>query len=127
MDHAAPQLVLVDGSNVRRSTWPNPAPQAFVDALARWAGDHPDHVRVVVVFDGTSRAASPSDRLEVVDIPYADDELVRIAADAVESGERVTAATSDRELRARLHEVGAEVAWGGGSLLRELGLARGRR
>jgi hypothetical protein len=119
------RLILVDGSNVRRSAWPNPTPDRLVAALDAWAGEEAeaDDRELVVVFDGSSGAAS-TPRVAVVDVPYADDELVAIAREAIAAGWVVDAATSDRELRDRLQDSGATVAWGGGRLLRELGLGR---
>lgn len=118
-------LVLVDGSNVRRSAWPNPDPASLVDALERWMAATRPSERAVVVFDGAVEAGSGA-QVIVVAVPYADDELVTIAAREVAAGSRVLAATSDRELRRRLEQSGAEVAWGGGGFLRELGLGPGR-
>lgn len=122
-------MILVDGSNVRRSTWPNPSPAQLVEALDAWRAGWREKVaalvEVVVVFDGRSGAGS-TELVEVIDVPYADDELVDVAREAIELGARVEAATSDRELCERLEAAGATVTWGGGRLLRELGLARGR-
>jgi hypothetical protein len=124
-DLAARTLVLVDGRNVQRSTWPNPADDLLVEALARWGADEPTR-DVVVVFDGMVEATAP--RLEIVCVPYADNELVERARAARVAGRPVLAATSDRELRERLEAIGVEVPWGGGRLLGELGLSqRGRR
>jgi hypothetical protein len=124
-DHASRTLVLVDGRNVQRSTWPNPTDDLLVEALARWAEEEPGR-DVVVVFDGRVEAsASPVD---VVCVAYADNELVERARAARVAGRTVLAATSDRELRERLEAIGVEVPWGGGRLLGELGLSqRGRR
>lgn len=122
------ELVLIDGTNVRRSTWPNVDEARLVAALDRWAASSPVTRRVVVTFDGPGADdAGGTDHVEVVVVRYADDELVRIAEEHVRAGGSIRAATSDRELRSRLQVVGAEVAWGGGGMLAELGLGgRGR-
>lgn len=120
------RLLLIDGANVRRSTWPNVDEPALVDALDSWAAtEHPD-ADVVAYFDATREVASSTARVEVRSVPYADDEIVAFARDRITAGSKVLAATSDRELRRRLEEVGAEVPWGGGRLLGELGLGRRR-
>ena len=119
-------LVLVDGRNVQRSTWPNPDAATLLRALDRWAEPDADTWEVVAVFDGTV-ADVELEHVAVVETRYADDELVALAREARAERRDVLAATSDRELRRRLEEVGVEVAWGGGGLLRELGLASRRR
>lgn len=120
------RLIVVDGANVRRSTWPNVGEAQLVEAVDRWAAsDHAD-ARVVVFFDARERVAESTDRVEVRVVSYADDEIVDAAHEGVRRGEVVLVATSDRELRRRLEEVGAEIPWGGGRLLNELGLGRRR-
>lgn len=119
-------LVLVDGANVRRSTWPNVDEPALVAAIDSWAAEeHPD-ADVTVYFDASADVARSTARVVVRIVPYADDEIVGLARERVHAGACVLAATSDRELRRRLEEVGAEVPWGGGRLLHELGLGRRR-
>jgi hypothetical protein len=120
---AAPPLVLVDGSNVRRSTWPNPGEADVVAALDAWAAQSAPHEEVVIIFDGRPGVAS-TDRVEVVPVRYADDEIVARVRDAVSAGRAVRVATSDRELRARIEADGGTVGWGGGRFLAELGLRR---
>ncbi len=119
-------LVLVDGSNVRRSTWPNPGEDDVVAALDVWSTNAAPGDEVVILFDGRP-AVDSTDRVEVVPVRYADDELVTRVRDAVAAGRSVRVATSDRELRARVEAEGGVVAWGGGRFLGELGLRnRGR-
>ncbi len=114
-------LVLVDGSNVRRSTWPNPGEDDVVAALDAWAAQSAPKDDVVIVFDGRP-AAESTDRVEVVPVRYADDEIVTRVREAVGAGRSVRVATSDRELRARIEAEGGVVAWGGGRFLGALGL-----
>ncbi len=121
-----PDVVLVDGRNVQRSTWPNPTLGELLDALAEWAAVSAPRERVVVVLDGPLDVEPPGS-ITVVEVGYADDELVAQARAAIAAGSGVRAATSDRDLRERLEEAGAEVPWGGGRFLRELGLAGRRR
>lgn len=100
--------------------------QALVNAVDRWAAsEHPD-ADVHVYFDARGPVAEPTERVEVRLVPYADDELVALARERAGAGDVVLVATSDRELRRRLEEAGAEVPWGGGRLLGELGLGRRR-
>lgn len=118
--------MLVDGSNVRRSTWPNPGEYDVVAALDAWSAQSAPDDEVVIVFDGRPMVGS-TERVEVVPVRYADDELVTRVREAVAAGRSVRVATSDRELRSRIEAEGGVVAWGGGRLLGELGLQkRGR-
>jgi hypothetical protein len=119
-------LVLVDGSNVRRSTWPNPGEDDVVRALDAWSADSAPHDEVVIVFDGRP-AAESTDRVEVVPVRYADDDIVARVREAAAAGRSVRVATSDRELRSRIEAEGGVVAWGGGRFLGELGLRRRTR
>ena len=79
-----------------------------------------------MVFDG---AAPGGDRelgqmrLVGVVVGTADDRIVQEAAEALARGEEVWLATSDRELRERVGNVGRLL--GGGSFARELVAARG--
>jgi hypothetical protein len=92
-------VVIVDGENVRRSTWPNP-PRAEVDAAAQeWAAREGLDLRVV--WDE--------------DVGYADDEIVRLTQ---ELDSPVWVVTSDRGLRDRLD---VDRVIGGGSFARTLG------
>jgi hypothetical protein len=103
-------LVVVDAENVRRSTWPNVSPEAFVEACRSWADR--EGVDLLVVFDGQPPEES---------------------ADLAGSGERSAddviagldgpfwLASSDRGLRDRVGER-AERLIGGGSFLRMLGV-----
>src|SRR5690349_12986345 len=78
-----PVTVIVDGENVRRSTWPNLS-RAQVDEGARaWAEREGHDLRLV--WDQ--------------DVGYADDEIVRLAQ---ELAPPVWVVTSDRGLRDRL-------------------------
>ncbi len=116
-------LLLVDGSNVRRSTWPNPGEDDVVAALGAWAAQSAPDDEVVILFDGRPLVES-TERVEVVPVRYADDEIVTRVREAVGAGRGVRVATSDRELRDRVEAEGGIVAWGGGRLLGELGLRR---
>lgn len=117
--------MLVDGSNVRRSTWPNPGEDDVVAALDRWAAEVAAGEEVVIVFDGRPVVAS-TERVEVVPVRYADDDIVSRVRAAVALGRSVRVATSDRELRSRIEAEGGVVAWGGGRFLSELGLRKAR-
>lgn len=121
------RTIIVDGQNVRRSTWPNVEEQRLVDELERWASSEHDDAELVVFFDARSAVARSGGRADVRLVPYADDELVTLARERAGAGYVVLVATSDRELRRRLEAVGAEIPWGGGRLLGELGLGRPRR
>jgi hypothetical protein len=91
--------VLVDAENVRRSLWPNIAPDELEDLCAAWGSKH-GH-QVVVVWEGAETA---------------DD---RIARDVQVVDGPVWVVTSDRELRERVQGT-AERVLGGGSFAREL-------
>lgn len=120
-----PPLVLVDGSNVRRSAWPNPSEGDVVAALDAWSAEAAGDDEVVIVFDGRPATAS-TERVEVVPVRYADDEIVTRVRDAVAAGRNARVATSDRELRERVEAEGGIVPWGGGRFLAELGLRKRR-
>lgn len=118
-------LVLVDGSNVRRSTWPNPTEGDLLAALEAWATDAVEGEDVVIVFDGRPSVES-TEHVDVVPVRYADDEIVARVRAAVSEGRAVRVATSDRELGRRIEAEGGIVGWGGGRLLSELGLRKRR-
>ena len=106
-------MLLVDGTNVVGSVpdgWWRDRPGAFARLTRRLAAlpDRP----LTVVFDGPAMTRS-LDGVEVVVVPYADDELAgRCAAG-------VTLVTSDRALADRARSAGAEVV-GAGWLLDRL-------
>jgi hypothetical protein len=107
--------VLVDAENVRRSVWPNVAPEELVRRCAAW-GAAAGH-RVAVVFDGPApEVDEPGCKVLGTGAESADDCLVRFAEEMVGP---VWLVTSDRELRRRVGEL-AEHVIGGGSFIREL-------
>jgi predicted RNA-binding protein with PIN domain len=114
----APATVLVDGSNVRRSLWPNLSPERLVELCCAWAAAN--GVRAVIVFDGPVPKAD--ERVcSVVGSggESADDVLKRLAeAERAESRE-FWLVTSDRELRDDAGQGAARIV-GGGGFAREL-------
>jgi predicted RNA-binding protein with PIN domain len=104
-------VVLVDGENVRRSTWPNVSPERLVELAREWAAAH-GH-QVLVVFDG--RAPEEAEDVVGSGAETADEWIVREAARL----DDFWLVTSDRELRRRVGE-GAKRVVGGGAFLREL-------
>jgi predicted RNA-binding protein with PIN domain len=115
--------VIIDGRNVMRSRWPNAGERELVEAVARWAGEHPRTPIVAVVFDGTYEGDGPGmyehdERTVVVATKgeLADDVIVAEVEELRAQLEPVIVATSDRELRERVVAHGAKVI-GGGSFL----------
>jgi hypothetical protein len=102
--------VIVDAENVRRSRWPNLSHGELVDRARSWARSGGHDLRIV--FDGKP----PEQAADLVESPYADDEIARLAAtlDAP-----VWVVTSDRALRARVDR--ADRVLGGGEFVRVLG------
>jgi predicted RNA-binding protein with PIN domain len=107
--------LLVDGMNVigsRPDGWwrdRDGAVRTLADRLSRWARD--SGAQVTVVFDGRPLADLPEGRHGDVEVAYArragpdaaDDRIVELA------GPQTVVVTSDRDLRARAGEQGAEV------------------
>jgi hypothetical protein len=109
-------VVIVDAENVRRSLWPNLAPEELVARARAWAaGEGHD---VLIVFDGPAPEEAP----DLVSSRYADDEIVRLADDAERP---VWVVTSDRGLRARLAGRADRIV-GGGTFARSLPTSRAR-
>jgi hypothetical protein len=102
-------LVIVDAQNVRRSEWPNIAPEELVAAVRAWAADNGHEP--LIVFDG----AAPEGAVGVLG-EIADDWIARRAAALDEPYWLVT---SDRGLRERAGGAADRVV-GGGSFAREL-------
>lgn len=116
--------VIIDARNVMRSRWPNAGERELVDAVARWASEHPHTPIVAVVFDGTFEGDGPGvyehdERTVIVATKgeIADDVIAREVEELRAESEPVIVATSDRELRERVESHGAKVI-GGGSFLR---------
>jgi hypothetical protein len=103
-------LVLVDAENVRRSLWPNLTTEELVSRARAWAAREGHDL--LIVFDGPAPEEAP----DLVSSPYADDEIVRLAADAEGP---VWVVTSDRALRERLAGHADRVI-GGGTFARNL-------
>ena len=103
---------------MRRSLWPNLAPERLVDLLARWA-EH-EGVEAIAVFDGPAPGSVPGVEAVGTGEESADDWITRRAAELTEPFLLVT---SDRELRERAG-ANAERMIGGGAFAREL-VARG--
>jgi predicted RNA-binding protein with PIN domain len=98
-------LAVVDGENTRRSRWPNLSKHELLERARKWA--EREGVDLIVVFDGPA----PDDGPDVVSVPYADDEIVRIVE---EHDERpVWLVTSDRELRRRVGQRAVKTLGGG--------------
>jgi predicted RNA-binding protein with PIN domain len=113
-----PQVtVLIDAENVRRSAWPNIAPDELVDLVRAWGKR--EGVRAVVVFDGRTPGGLVGEREEgrvlVVGTggETADDWIAREAPHF----RPYWLATSDRALRDR---TAPERTIGGGRYLREI-------
>ena len=116
--------VLVDAENVRRSLWPNVAPDELVRLCARW-GETTKH-RVVVVFDGAAPGGvvgedAMAERCEIVGTgaETADEWLRRRARHCHAHEASYWLVTSDRALRAAAG-AHAERVVGGGSFVRDL-------
>jgi hypothetical protein len=105
-------VVLVDARNVLRSRWPNVPEGELVERTREWA--EREGVRALLVFDGGAPEGGIGTERE-----SADDWIARTAGELAEPYWLVT---SDRELRARAGE-GADRTIGGGTFLRDLGLA----
>ena len=95
--------MLVDGENVRRSSWPNISRDDLVARVAAWAAAH-GHDAAVVWETNESADDAIARRAPQLDAP-------------------VWVVTSDRELRERVRDH-AERIIGGGSFLRELSAQR---
>jgi hypothetical protein len=91
--------VLVDAENVRRSLWPNLAPDELERRASAWAGEHGHEV--IVVWEGSETA---------------DD---RIAREVQKLPPPLWVVTSDRELRDGVADHVERVV-GGGSFARRL-------
>lgn len=112
-------VLLVDAANVvgsRPNGWWRDRPGAargLHERLLAAVAAQRLAAEIVLVLEGAARAgvaAGAGGDVRVVHAPAAgDDELVRLAADAVRSGEPVTVVTADRGLRARVSAAGAEV------------------
>jgi hypothetical protein len=107
-------IALVDAENVRRSRWPNIAPERFVALLAKWA--RAKGIEAVAVFDGSAPEAPGGLQVVGTGAESADDWIARRAA---ELEEPYTLVTSDRELRERAGGK-AEQVIGGGTFALEL-------
>jgi predicted RNA-binding protein with PIN domain len=114
-------VVIVDGENVRRSTWPNVAQEELVESCRRWR--EREQVSVEVVFDGAGPGSKPTPGTAVVGTgaESADAWIARRAEELRSEGARFWLVTSDRALRTEAGS-GAEQVVGGGSFLRTLGL-----
>ncbi len=112
-------VVIVDGENVRRSTWPNIGRVELVERCRAWA--EREHVSVEVVFDGPPPASEPSPATAVFGsgAESADAWIARRAAELRAERARFWLVTSDRALRADAGR-GAERIIGGGSFARKL-------
>lgn len=110
------RILLLDVENVRRSAWPNTGAVELCRLAAAW-GER-EGVEVVAVLDHPLAGEAP---LRVLAEPgRSADDLIAEAAERLEAaGAEVWAATSDRELRARVEPHAARLL-GGGSFLREL-------
>ena len=127
----SPPLVLVDGRNVLRSTWPNLAEESVVAGAAAWAAER--QARAVSVFDGTAPGGlvgvGRSGAAAVVGTgrrESADEWLTRVAGRLARRRRRFWLVTSDRELRSAAGE-GAEQTIGGGAFARALRLSEEER
>ena len=100
---------------MRRSQWPNLAPERLVELTCRWA--EAKSLRAVIIFDGRAPAVHLERGCELVETgsETADDWIVR----AVSDDSDYWLVTSDRELRARAGGR-AQRLIGGGAFLREL-------
>ena len=112
-------VVLVDASNVRRSVWPNIAPEELPALVARWADA--EGVHAVLVCDGPAPGAAAAGSVELVPTAgeSADDRIAQEAARLRAEGVDHWLVTSDRDLRTRAGD-GASRAIGGGTLARRL-------
>jgi len=112
-------IVLVDALNVLRSTWPNIPARELVELCSKWADR--EHVRAMVVFDGSAPDIEPGGRVELVSAgaESADDWIARRAVELRERAAQFWLVTSDRELRSRAGP-GAQRTTGGGSFARTL-------
>jgi predicted RNA-binding protein with PIN domain len=111
------QLMVVDAANVigsRPDGWWRDRPAAVLRLITALAGSRRNSDDVIVVVEGAARAGVGAGVLEGVRVVHApgsaDDEIVRIIAEAKAEGEQsVTVVTADRELRDRTSELGARL------------------
>ena len=113
--------VLVDAENVRRSVWPNVAPDELVELCAGWAAT--EGCRALIVFDGSAPTLElgEADSVELVatGAGSADDWIAREAEALRRRGATYWLVTSDRELRTRAGS-GAARTIGGGTFARTI-------
>jgi len=111
------ELMVVDAANVigsRPNGWWRDRPAAVLRLITGLARCRRDSEDIVVVVEGSARMGVGVGLLEGIRVTHApgsaDDEIVRIVADATaESGRSVTVVTADRELRDRTTELGARL------------------
>jgi predicted RNA-binding protein with PIN domain len=110
-------VVIVDGENVRRSTWPNVGAAELVDRLATWT--QVEGLQTVLVFDRHAPAVATPANVELVDSggESADAWIARRAAELRAEQTSYWLVTSDRALREEASP-GAERVIGGGAFLR---------
>ena len=115
------RVVIVDGENVRRSTWPNIGQAELVERCRAWA--EREHVSIEVVFDGKPppAVASPTAAVFGSGPESADSWIARRVGELRADGARFWLVTSDRALRGDAGR-GADRVIGGGSFLRTLDL-----
>ncbi|MGV9478012.1 hypothetical protein [Gordonia aichiensis] len=110
-------LLVVDAANVVGSVpdgwWRDrrAATERLLDRIAdlptTGLADLPGPLDVVVVVEGAARGARPRPGIRVVDAPGSgDDTIVDVVSS--DTGRAVTVVTSDRELRSRVEELGAD-------------------
>ena len=112
-------MLLVDGTNVLRSVWPNMPQEEMVERAAAWAAER-GH-RAVLVFDALEGVRKLEDGTLVVGTgaKSADDWIAREASRLRAEGRPFLLVTSDRALRADAGQ-GADRVIGGGSFARAL-------
>lgn len=115
--------VIVDGRGVLQSRQPAPGQRELVEAVARWAGEHPRTPIVAVVFDDAYEDGEPGmvehdERTVVVatgDEPGSD-VIVHEVEELRAASEPVIVVTGDAALRERVEGLGAKVIEAGSFL-----------
>ena len=111
--------VIIDGRDVLRTREPSPGERELVEAVARWANEHPRTPIVAVVFDGAYGDGEPGmvehDQRTVVVATGAEPGADVIVAEVEElraESEPVIVVTGASDLRERVESLGAKVIEG---------------